>query len=120
MAYPGFANLKTGYEKRMSERDPADVEVEREAEEAAAEAGSIGGRAPEDEDPAARPVSEGGGGESEGFELAEEELIEQAEHGDGGPSPTRAGFPPEKESDAATAEYGEADQEGTPDGPDES
>ena len=103
----------------MSERDPVDVEAEREADAAAAEAGSIGGRAPEDEDPAARPVSEAGGGESEGFELAEEDLVEQAEHGDGGPSPTRAAFPPEAESDAGTAEYGEADEERTPDGPDE-
>jgi hypothetical protein len=29
-----------------------------------------------------RAVDEGGGGESEGFELAEEELIEHASHGD--------------------------------------
>ena len=46
----------------MSERDPVDVDAEREADAAGAEAGSIGGRAPEDEDPAARPVSEAGGG----------------------------------------------------------
>ena len=99
----------------MSERDPVDVDAEREAEAAAAEAGSIGGRAPEGEDPAERPVSEAGGGESEGFELAEEDLIEQAEHGDGGPSPTRAAFPEEAESDAETIEHGEADSEVKPD-----
>lgn len=29
-----------------------------------------------------RPVEEAGGGESEGFELAEQELIEHASHGD--------------------------------------
>jgi hypothetical protein len=99
----------------MSERDPVDVDAEREAEAAAAEAGSIGGRAPEDQDPAERPVSEAGGGESEGFELAEKDLIEQAGHGDGGPSPTLAAFPAEAESDAETAESGEADSEVKPD-----
>ena len=35
-----------------------------------------------------RAVSEGGGGEAEGFELAEEELIEHASHGDPGPDPS--------------------------------
>ena len=35
-----------------------------------------------------RAVREGGGGEAEGFELAEEELIEHASHGDPGPDPT--------------------------------
>lgn len=38
----------------------------------------------EPRDPAFDPVSEAGGGESEGFELAEEELIEHASHGDWG------------------------------------
>jgi hypothetical protein len=33
-------------------------------------------------DEALRPVIEAGGGESEGFELAEQDLIEHAEHGD--------------------------------------
>jgi hypothetical protein len=33
-------------------------------------------------DPAMRPVLEAGGGESEGFEMAEAELIEHASHGD--------------------------------------
>ncbi len=66
-------------------------EFEREQEEAAAkEAAGIGGRVSA-EDPTAyeqemseaeRPVSEAGGGESEGFELAEMELEEHAAHGD--------------------------------------
>jgi hypothetical protein len=56
-----------------------DERAEREAEAAAAEAGSIGGRAPEDEDPARRPVEEAGGGESEGAEQTEEELRRYAE-----------------------------------------
>jgi hypothetical protein len=60
---------------------------------------------------ARRAVEEGGGGESEGFELAEQELIEHASHGDGH-TPARI------MRDAATddparddALYGEADAE---------
>jgi hypothetical protein len=52
----------------MTAQDPQDVR--REAAEAAHEAAGIGGRAPEDEDPARRPVDEAGGGEAEGFEQA--------------------------------------------------
>jgi len=58
-----------------------------EAEAAAAEAAAIGGRATHEQeidepsDPAQQAVREGGGGESEGFELAEEELREHAEQG---------------------------------------
>ena len=55
-----------------------------------------------------RPVSEAGGGESEGFELAEEELIEHASHGDSGPDPSNLAGEPE---DFEGGEYGEADHE---------
>jgi len=56
---------------------------QEETEAAAAEAARIGGVAgDEDLDPATRPVLEGGGGEAEGFEQAEEALIEHATHGD--------------------------------------
>jgi hypothetical protein len=34
------------------------------------------------DDPAMAPVYEAGGGESEGFEMAEEALVEHASHGD--------------------------------------
>jgi hypothetical protein len=55
-------------------------------------------------------VEEGGGGESEGFELSEQELIDHTSHGDQH-SPFRimrdAG-PQEEESDSV---YGEADEE---------
>jgi hypothetical protein len=61
-------------------------------------------------------VEEGGGGESEGFELAEQELIEHASHGDEH-TPDRimqdAGAGPDEESAAAV--YGEADEEHLPD-----
>ena len=52
-----------------TERDPQDLRVVRETEAAADEAGGGGGRAPTDEDPARRPVDEGGG-QAEGFERA--------------------------------------------------
>ena len=104
--YPRFALSETGYQTGMSERDD-----EREAGAAAAEAGAIGGRVETDGDPAERAVREGGGGEAEGFELAEEELIEHAEHGDSGPDPTHMAGKPERESDRATAVDGEADAE---------
>jgi hypothetical protein len=56
---------------------------QEEVDAAAAEAARIGGVAgDEDLDPAERPVIEGGGGEAEGFELAEQQLIEHASHGD--------------------------------------
>lgn len=56
---------------------------QEETDAAAAEAARIGGVAgDEDLDPAMRPVLEGGGGEAEGFEEAEEALVEHASHGD--------------------------------------
>jgi hypothetical protein len=58
---------------------------------------------------AKRPVDEAGGGEAEGFELAEQELIERAENWEGR-SPERDAFPAEEQSGA---EYGEADHERT-------
>jgi hypothetical protein len=61
-----------------------DPRHEREEElAAAAEAAAIGGRSgDEDIPPAQRPLVEAGEGEAEGFELAEELLIEHASHGD--------------------------------------
>jgi hypothetical protein len=89
------------------ERDPV---AEEEAEAAAAEAARIGGPTPDDhvDDPAQRPVVEGGEGEAEGFELAEEELIDRAEHGDQKRFPDREAGAPEEPTDTV---YGEPDQE---------
>ena len=87
------------------ERDPI---AEEEAEAAAAEAARIGGPPPDDDvDPAQRPLVEGGEGEAEGFELAEEELIDNASHGDQKRFPNRDASPPEEPTEAA---YGEPDQ----------
>jgi hypothetical protein len=55
-----------------------------------------------------RPVYEAGGGEAEGFEQAEDELIENASHGEGNPALDE--FPGEAESDLSGAEYGEPDE----------
>jgi hypothetical protein len=56
---------------------------QEQADEAAREAAQIGGvTGDEDINPAERPVIEGGGGESEGFEQAQQALIEHASHAD--------------------------------------
>jgi len=90
-----------------NERDPI---ADEEADAAGAEAARIGGPAPDDgvDDPAQRPLVEGGEGEAEGFELAEEELVDNAEHGDQKRFPDRDAPPPEEQGGAV---YGEADQE---------
>lgn len=64
-----------------------------------------------------RAVEEAGGGESEGFEAAEQELIEHASHGDEH-SPLRIlrDAEPIAEEQAPDEErYGEADEERKPD-----
>jgi hypothetical protein len=67
-------------------------------------------------DPALAPLQEAGQGESEGFELAEQDLIEHASHGDQhGTSritSDAAGFDDPEEIGAVD---GEADEEGNPD-----
>lgn len=92
---------------------PVDELVERETAAAAAEAAGIGGPRPDDDtgDPAMRPVYEAGGGEAEGFEQAEADLVENASHGGGGGNPIRDAFTPEVESDEATAVDAEGDEE---------
>jgi hypothetical protein len=77
---------------------------------AAAEAAAIGGASTsETGDAAMDPVYEAGGGEQDGWEAAEADLIENAAHGDGGGNPERDALTPEIESDRSTAVYGEAD-----------
>jgi hypothetical protein len=82
-----------------------------EVEAAAREAAAIGGRAgDEDLDPAERPVIEAGEGVAEGFELAEQDLIEAATQGDGRGLPLWNRPPPE-DAEAHHAVYGEGDEE---------
>lgn len=97
--------------ERQDDQVPDDEDVvAREESAAAAEAGSIGGARDESTDEAERPVSEGGGGEAEGFELAEEDLREQAENADGGHPLSQAGEPEETDPEA---DYAEPDQLGS-------
>jgi hypothetical protein len=57
-------------------------------------------------------VDEGGGGQSEGFELAEQELIEHTSHGDEhAPSKITRDAAGEPEQDESNAAYSEADEE---------
>ena len=107
------------------------MEYEREQEALAADEASRIGGGRDDEldyierdsrpagisDEAWRPVEEGGGGEAEGFEEAEAELIERAENAHG-PSPIADAGDYDEEAGALDAEYGEADEEYTSeDGP---
>lgn len=55
------------------------------------------------------PVSEAGGGESEGFELAEQELIENAE-GEGSGDPLADRFTPEEAEGEDAGDHGEPDE----------
>ena len=55
-------------------------------------------------------VEEGGGGEAEGFELSEQELIQHASHGDE-QTPARIIYDALDEREAPQAIYGEADEE---------
>lgn len=90
------------------ERNDPDIEAEVEA--ARAEAAAIGGVAgDEDLDPAERPVLEAGGGVAEGFEQAEEALVEHATHSDqySGRAALHDAFGAEEAG--ITAEDGEAD-----------
>lgn len=55
-------------------------------------------------------VEEAGGGESEGFELSEQELIQHASHGDE-QTPARIIYDAAPEEECDPAVYGEADEE---------
>ena len=96
--------------ENQPQRVPDDEQRVRAEEQAAeADAAKIGGEGSNEElDPADRAVREGGGGEAEGFEQAEDKLIENAGHGEGNPLPDA--FSGETESDRSDAEYGEPDE----------
>jgi hypothetical protein len=91
----------------MAQREDDPLVGEEEAK-AAEEAARIGGTAPETGDPAERAVREAGGGEAEGFEQAEEALIEHAEHtaGEGAPRPDQMG----EEAEPDPGQYGDPDR----------
>lgn len=103
----------------MKERDEKDLRwidpeilVAEEEQLAAEEAAAIGGRAGDENlDPAERPVREAGGGEAEGFEMAEQDLIRHASHGDDVSDSIvfHDAARPEAEADRQTAASGDAD-----------
>ncbi|MDQ6836338.1 MAG: hypothetical protein M3016_09150 [Actinomycetota bacterium] len=106
----------------------SESEFEREQEDAAAEeAGAIGGQ-PSSEppgtdadqvDPAQAPLIEAGEGEAEGFELAEQELVEHASHGDEHAAGRILQDAPDEDEDARSTPGGESDQEHSSEGPDD-
>jgi hypothetical protein len=74
---------ETGVTTLNAAPEPDEEFVADEEAEAAKEAAGIGGTVAKDtDDPAQQPVIEGGEGEAEGFELAEKDLQDIAEHGD--------------------------------------
>jgi hypothetical protein len=92
---------------------------QKQVDAAARAAGAIGGWAgDEDVDPALRPLQEAGEGVAEGFELAEQDLVEAAETGLTWVDPVRAAFPVESGA-APGSTYGEADHELSSELPDE-
>jgi hypothetical protein len=96
----------------LPEAGEGDTLVAQQEAAAAAEAAAIGGSVVhETSDPAMAPVYEAGGGEQEGWEAAEADLIESSTHGDSRVSPERDAMMPEVEADRSTAVYGEADEE---------
>jgi hypothetical protein len=97
----------------MPTPDPAREEAEKAAAEAAAIGGRVSSEPPSQEQPdeAARPVIEGGGGEAEGFEEAERELVEHASHGDQHAARQAIEDAPETADDARAAQSGDADIE---------
>jgi hypothetical protein len=87
--------------------------VEDEEAEAAREAAGIGGTVPKDtDDPAEAPLLEGGEGVAEGFELAEKDLEDIAEHGDEHRFPDGMSQPEEPQD---PDEYSEPDEAIPPD-----
>jgi hypothetical protein len=99
------------------EDTPEDPLVRQEEDAAAAEAGSIGGRAPEYDDEeglpasdAERPLDESGEGVEEGFETAERDLRETASHSENRYDPEVNDFGDEESAGEGDAVSGEPDE----------
>ena len=94
--------------------DPAGEEADKAAAEAARIGGSVSSDPPRADGPAneaERPLAEAGEGEAEGFEQAEDELIEHASHGDQHAARQAIEDAPEQADDARAADGSEADHE---------
>ena len=110
LSHEDEAPLEADVDNAIETEPPPDA-LEREAEEeAATEAGAIGGESGLDGmDPAERASAEHGGGVSEGFEQAEQRLEEEATTDYVEGDPIRDAGEVEAEPDPAT--HGEADHE---------
>lgn len=97
----------------MPAPDPAQEEAERAADEAARIGGSPASQpeGPHGLDEAQRPLQEAGQGEAEGFEQAEQDLIEHASHGDQHAARRAIEDAPLSSDDARAAADAEADHE---------
>jgi hypothetical protein len=97
----------------MSTPDPAREQAQAAAAEAAAIGGRVSSEPPSEEsrDEAFRPVAEAGGGEAEGFEEAERELVEHASHGDEHAARRAIQDAPDEGADARAAQAGNPDVE---------
>jgi hypothetical protein len=100
-----------------NDETPEDPLVRQEEDAAAAEAGSIGGRAPEyddeeglEADEETRPLLEGGEGVEEGFETAERDLEETATHSENRYDPETDLFGDEESAGEGDAVSGEPDE----------
>lgn len=96
----------------VTPRPRADRITDEEVEKASEEAGEIGGHTPSESLPSAEQApTESGGGQAEGFELAEQQLQESASHGDtSGRHPLGDRFPEEEEDPREHTIHGEADR----------
>jgi hypothetical protein len=110
----------------VDEDAPQDPLLRREEAAAAREAAGIGGGRPEYEDEEGREVSEsdralieGGEGVEEGFDVAEEDLVETASHGENRYDPSTADFGDDESAGDADVIDAEADEVEVPDGPED-
>jgi len=96
---------------------PRPDQASEQADLAAAEAARIGGTPSSEEPPgdqpdeAQRPLDEAGQGEAEGFEQAEEELIEHSTHGDQHAARRAVEDATAERDDARAAQQGDPDYE---------
>jgi hypothetical protein len=97
----------------MPRPDPASEQADLAAAEAARIGGSpsIEGPGAEEPDEAERPLAEAGGGQAQGFEQAEEQLIEHSSHGDQHAARRAVENATTERDDARAAQQGDPDYE---------
>jgi hypothetical protein len=104
-----WADSRTPDAWSLGTNDKWELLIGKEESAAMAEAREIGAAPRGHRDPALDPVYQAGGGEQEGFEQAEADLIDNATHAGGIGNPARDMFSPETETDRGSAVFAEAD-----------